>query len=65
MPWLWLRVFASRFRGLFDRNHAEYDLEEELRSHLEMEIAANLARGLAPEEARRAALRDFARCRPP
>ena len=34
-------------------------LEQEIRDHLEREIEDNLARGMPPEEARRAALRKF------
>jgi predicted permease len=37
----------------------EAELQEELRFHLEREVEENLARGMDPEEARRAALRGF------
>jgi len=55
----WHRVFVSRVRALFAARHLDRELDEELRSHLEMEIEANLRRGMSPEEARHAALREF------
>src|SRR5687767_7817920 len=39
-----------------DRNR---ELDDEVRSHLEMETERNLERGLSPEDARQAALRSF------
>src|SRR2546423_1657299 len=35
------------------------DNDEEMRLHVEMEVEANIERGMAPDEARRAALRAF------
>jgi predicted permease len=46
-------------RALFRNTEMERELDEELRFHLEKEIEQNLARGMSPEEARRAALRSF------
>ncbi|KAA6456985.1 ABC transporter permease [Acidobacteria bacterium AB60] len=46
-------------RSLFDRHRAADELESELRFHVEQQTRENLARGMAPEEARRAALRTF------
>src|SRR5262249_16488626 len=43
----------------FHQRQAEQDLDEEIRSHIEIEIQENRARGLSPEEARYAALRKF------
>ena len=40
----------ARIRGLVSRRSAMAELDEELQFHLEHEIAANLARGLPPEE---------------
>ena len=51
-----LRVLAARIAGVLRRDRREDDLQEELRSHLEMEIAENIRRGMAPAEARRRAL---------
>lgn len=54
-----LREFASRVRGLFWKNHFDRDLDEELRTHLDMLVEENLRRGMTVEEARRAAKRSF------
>lgn len=55
----WHRVLVSRVRALFASRRLDRELDEELRSHLEMEIEANLRRGMSPEDARHAALREF------
>jgi predicted permease len=41
--------------GLFLRRKLERELEEEIRSHLDMQIEDNLRQGMSPEDARRAA----------
>ena len=46
-----------RLRSLFRRGRVEQELDEELRYYLESETAERLASGLAPDEARLAALR--------
>jgi predicted permease len=46
-------------RPLFHRSDAERDLDKELEFHLAQETDANIRAGLAPEEARLAALRNF------
>jgi len=51
----WLRVLGSRIRGFVFGHHAEDDFDRELQSHLEMLAEENVRRGMAPEEARRAA----------
>ncbi|HEV2289556.1 MAG TPA: ABC transporter permease [Candidatus Acidoferrales bacterium] len=48
-----------RLHSLFHRDAADTELDEEVRFHVEHQIAANIAAGMSPEEARRAALRDF------
>ncbi|HEY6400629.1 MAG TPA: permease prefix domain 1-containing protein, partial [Blastocatellia bacterium] len=55
----WLRVFLRRLGGVIFKRRVERDLEEEIRSHLEMQIEENLRRGMTPEEARQAASRKF------
>jgi len=45
----------------FRREEFERDLAEEMRLHVEMKREENLASGMTPEEARRAAERDFGR----
>src|SRR5687767_3416284 len=49
----------ARLRGLARRRTIDAEVDEELQFHLEHEIAANIARGMAPAEARRIALRDL------
>jgi hypothetical protein len=44
---------------LFHKSHAESDLDRELRSHLEQQIATHIANGLTPAEARRQANLEF------
>ncbi|HKV71115.1 MAG TPA: ABC transporter permease [Gemmatimonadales bacterium] len=51
-----LRALVARFAGLFTKHRSDADLAEELQSHVEMETAENIKRGLAPDEARRQAL---------
>jgi putative ABC transport system permease protein len=55
----WLRVFIHRLRGLFLKRKLERDLEDEIRSHLDLQIEDNQRRGMSPDEARSAALRKF------
>lgn len=55
----WIRSLAARLRGLTTRRRLERELDEEIRFHIEMRIEDNLKSGMKPEEARRAALRDF------
>jgi predicted permease len=54
-----LRRFVLRVIALFRRSRLERELDEELRSHLEMLTEENLRKGMSPEEARYAALRGF------
>ena len=46
-----------RLRSLFDRASVERELDREFRFHLDQQIEENLAAGMKPEEARRAAMR--------
>ena len=50
------RAFWVRALGFLDRERRERDFAEELASHLDMHVEDNLRAGMAPEEARRAAL---------
>ncbi len=54
-----LRAFLHRLAALFRRRRLEGDLDEELRSHLEMAVERNLRKGMSAEDARREALRSF------
>lgn len=51
-----LRAALARIAGLFSGRRADDDLRAELETHLEMETAENIRRGMAPGEARRQAL---------
>ncbi len=55
----WLSRLRSRLDALLHGEVRERFMDEELRFHVEMETQANVKRGLAPEEARRAALVSF------
>lgn len=50
-----IKMLASRIRGLFSVRREDQDFEEELSAHLEMLTDENIRRGMAPEEAKRAA----------
>jgi putative ABC transport system permease protein len=54
-----LREFISRFVSLFRKQHLEREMDDEMRAHLEMAVAEYLDRGMPPEEARYAALREL------
>jgi len=54
-----LRSMVQRLAAFFRRRRLEDDLDDELRSHLEMSIERNLRRGMSPADARREALRSF------
>ncbi|HET8923155.1 MAG TPA: ABC transporter permease [Candidatus Acidoferrum sp.] len=51
-----LRTLTARVVALFRRRRLDEDLDEELRSHLEMAVELNQRKGLSAEQARREAL---------
>jgi predicted permease len=53
----WLIVGRMRLRSLLRRGRVDQELDKELRFHLDREAEQNLAAGMTPEQARRAALR--------
>src|SRR5216117_4158091 len=53
------RVSVHRLIAFFRRRRLEDDLDEELRSHMEMAIELNLRKGMTAEDARREALRSL------
>ena len=55
----WLNILGARVRASLGREEVIRDIDEELRFHVEMETEENVRRGMAPNEARRAALRSF------
>src|SRR6266403_995881 len=54
-----VQVFLRRLASLFRRRGLEDDLDEELRSHLEMAVELNVRKGMAPDDARSEARRSF------
>jgi predicted permease len=55
----WLTTVSLRFRSLFRRDAINHELDDELRLHIDRQIAQNIAAGMPPDEARFAALREF------
>jgi putative ABC transport system permease protein len=55
----WFYKLPLRFRSLFRKSHVEQELSDELRFHLERLIEEKGAKGMTPEEARYAALREL------
>src|SRR4026208_990884 len=51
-----LRECIVRCGGLFNKQRRDRELEEEIESHLQMQIEDNLRLGMTPEEARRQAM---------
>lgn len=52
-------VVVARVRALFRREAVIDDIDEEMRIHVDMATEDNVRRGMAPAEARAAALREF------
>ncbi|HEY6108092.1 MAG TPA: ABC transporter permease, partial [Gemmatimonadales bacterium] len=52
----YVRAALRRLAGLFTGHRADDELREELQTHLDMETAENIRRGMVPDEARRQAL---------
>jgi putative ABC transport system permease protein len=55
----WWRSVAHRVNSFFHKDAVEWELDQEMRFHLEREVAENVTAGMSPEEARRAALLEF------
>ena len=55
----WLEKLRIRLQMLLGRRREGQRLDDELRFHLEQQVAENIAAGMSPEEARHAALRAF------
>lgn len=54
-----LRVLLHRLFGVFRKRRLDHELEEEIKSHLEMQVEDNVRRGMSLAEARYAARRSF------
>jgi predicted permease len=55
----WIGILVDRVRALFRRDQVLNDIEEEFRSHIEMDAEANREMGMSPEEARVSAMKSF------
>src|SRR5438128_12614982 len=55
----WWRIFQLRLRALFQKSKLDWEMDEEMRSHIEMQTQENVDAGMSAEEARYAALRQF------
>jgi predicted permease len=55
----WFQKLPFRFRALFQKEKLDARMDDELRSHIEMQTQENIEAGMKPEEARYAALRQF------
>src|SRR5947209_12033190 len=55
----WWRKLQLRLRALFQKRKLDDEMDEEMRSHIEMQTQENIEAGMNPEEARYAALRQF------
>ncbi|HEX4320475.1 MAG TPA: ABC transporter permease [Acidobacteriaceae bacterium] len=54
-----LRTLLSRIAALFGRQRLDADLEEELRTHIDLATAENMTLGMSRRQARTKALREF------
>src|SRR5688572_10473760 len=57
----WFRKLRLRWRALTQKERLDARMDEELRSHIEMQTQENIEAGMPPEEARRTALRALGR----
>jgi predicted permease len=55
----WLQTTRGLLRTLFRKRKLDEEMDDELRSHVEMQTQENFEAGMKPEEARYAALRQF------
>src|SRR5918996_2334999 len=55
----WFRILRDRIRALRQRETVINDIDREMRSHLELQVEANIRAGMSPEEAREKAMRSF------
>ena len=55
----WFRILRDRLRALRQREAVINDIDREMRSHLELQVEANIKAGMSPAEARERAIRSF------
>src|ERR1700681_1774197 len=54
-----LRAWFSRLVGLFQKKSRDEEMAQEIEQHVALLIERNIASGMAPDEARNAAAREF------
>lgn len=54
-----MRIFLSRFAALFSCRNLDGDLDEELRTHIDLAVEEHLKRGMSEQVARATAQREF------
>ncbi|MGH8100745.1 MAG: ABC transporter permease, partial [Chthoniobacterales bacterium] len=54
-----VRAWFSRLLGLFRKNRRDAEMAEEIQAHVDLLTERNIAAGMLPDEARKAALREF------
>jgi len=54
-----IRILLNRISAFFRRRKLDAQLDEELSAHIELAVEENVRRGMPPEDARTAALREF------
>src|SRR5215212_5737124 len=55
----WFNILRDRVRALRQRETVINDIDREMRSHLELQVAENIKAGMSPPEAREKAMRSF------
>ena len=55
----WLNILRDRLRALRQRDDVIDDIDREMRSHLELQVEANIKSGMSPGEAREKAMLSF------
>src|SRR6266581_9217080 len=55
----WFHKLKLRLRALVQKEKLDTQMEDEMRSHIEMQTQENIEAGMNPEEARYSALRQF------
>ena len=55
----WFNILRDRLRALRQRDTVINDIDREMRSHLELQVEANIRAGMSPAEAREKAMRSF------
>ena len=55
----WFNILRDRLRALRQRDSVLNDIDREMRTHLDLQVEANVRSGMSPREARNKAMRSF------